>query len=83
MPAGWNARDMSIGVAEGARCLLERVQEDAVDVVLLDVEMPEISGLEALQTLRGRYSPIELPIIMVTAKRPERGYCQGTQPGRQ
>ncbi|HEY6443896.1 MAG TPA: EAL domain-containing protein [Candidatus Acidoferrales bacterium] len=57
-----------VGVAEGARCLLERIQETAVDVVLLDVEMPGISGLEALQTLRGCYSPIELPIIMVTAK---------------
>jgi diguanylate cyclase (GGDEF)-like protein/PAS domain S-box-containing protein len=48
--------------------LLERIQEEPVDLVLLDVEMPGISGLDALQTLRGRYSPIELPIIMVTAK---------------
>src|SRR5260221_6424434 len=30
--------------------------------------MPEISGLEALKTLRELYSAIELPIIMVTAK---------------
>ena len=30
--------------------------------------MPDISGLEALTTLRETYSPIELPIIMVTAK---------------
>jgi diguanylate cyclase (GGDEF)-like protein/PAS domain S-box-containing protein len=57
-----------IRVAEGARGLLERVQDEPVDLVLLDVEMPEISGLDALQTLRGRYSPIQLPIIMVTAK---------------
>jgi diguanylate cyclase (GGDEF)-like protein/PAS domain S-box-containing protein len=61
-------KDYVIRVAEGARCLLERIQEEPVDLVLLDVEMPEISGLDALQTLRGRYSPIELPIIMVTAK---------------
>jgi DNA-binding response OmpR family regulator len=30
--------------------------------------MPGVSGLEALKTLREAYSPIELPIIMVTAK---------------
>src|SRR6266699_4026901 len=30
--------------------------------------MPEISGLDALKTLREHYSPDELPIIMVTAK---------------
>src|ERR1700681_1529924 len=57
-----------IRVAEGARSLLERIQEEPVDLVLLDVEMPGIGGLDALQTLRGCYSPIQLPIIMVTAK---------------
>jgi diguanylate cyclase (GGDEF)-like protein/PAS domain S-box-containing protein len=48
--------------------LLQRIQEEPVDLVLLDVEMPGISGLDALQTLRECYSPIQLPIIMVTAK---------------
>src|SRR5436190_2426333 len=57
-----------IALAESARQLLERVKEDQVDLVLLDIEMPEISGLEALKTLRETYSAIELPIIMVTAK---------------
>jgi diguanylate cyclase (GGDEF)-like protein/PAS domain S-box-containing protein len=57
-----------IRVAEGAQSLLQRIQEEPVDLVLLDVEMPGISGLDALQTLRERYSAIQLPIIMVTAK---------------
>src|SRR2546429_2512829 len=57
-----------VGLAEGAQDLLERVEQDAVDLVLLDIEMPEISGLDALQKLRARYSAAELPIIMVTAK---------------
>jgi diguanylate cyclase (GGDEF)-like protein/PAS domain S-box-containing protein len=48
--------------------LPHRIKEDAIDLVLLDIEMPEISGLEALKILRETYSPIELPIIMVTAK---------------
>jgi diguanylate cyclase (GGDEF)-like protein/PAS domain S-box-containing protein len=54
--------------ADSARHLPQRVKEDGIDLVLLDIEMPEISGLEALTTLRETYSPIELPIIMVTAK---------------
>src|SRR5580692_6186104 len=57
-----------IRVAEEAQSLLQRIQEEPVDLVLLDVEMPGISGLDALQTLRECYSPIQLPIIMVTAK---------------
>src|SRR5205807_4838228 len=32
------------------------------------IEMPEISGLDALKILREAYTPIELPVIMVTAK---------------
>jgi diguanylate cyclase (GGDEF)-like protein/PAS domain S-box-containing protein len=55
-------------LAENAKDLLERVKQDAVDLVLLDIEMPEISGLDALQKLRERYSAAALPIIMVTAK---------------
>jgi DNA-binding response OmpR family regulator len=57
-----------VGVAEGAQQLLQRTKQDGTDLVLLDVEMPEVSGLEALKTLREAYSLIELPIIMVTAK---------------
>src|SRR5881394_1577852 len=57
-----------ISMAENAKELLERVQQDGVDLVLLDIEMPEISGLDALQKLRECYSAAELPIIMVTAK---------------
>src|SRR5438046_6834796 len=57
-----------IALAENARQLLQRVEQEGVDLVLLDIEMPEISGLEALKTLRETYSQIELPVIMVTAK---------------
>src|SRR5580704_15480578 len=57
-----------IATAESARGLLQRVKEDGTDLVLLDIEMPEISGLDALKTLREVYSATELPIIMVTAK---------------
>src|ERR1700716_1815073 len=56
-------------LAENARQLPQRIKEDAIDLVLLDIEMPEISGLEALKILRETYCRIELPIIMVTAKK--------------
>ena len=61
-------KGFEVSVAEGAQELLRRVKDEGVDMVLLDIEMPEISGLEALKTLREIYSPIALPIIMVTAK---------------
>src|SRR6202048_85630 len=57
-----------VGLAENAKNLLQRVKKDAVDLVLLDIEMPEITGIDALKALRELYSAAELPIIMVTAK---------------
>jgi diguanylate cyclase (GGDEF)-like protein/PAS domain S-box-containing protein len=57
-----------VELAENAKDLLQRVKQDAIDLVLLDIEMPEISGLDALKALRELYSAAELPIIMVTAK---------------
>jgi diguanylate cyclase (GGDEF)-like protein/PAS domain S-box-containing protein len=55
-------------VAASARELLKLVNEENLDLVLLDIEMPEVSGLEGLQAIRERYSANELPVIMVTAR---------------
>jgi CheY-like chemotaxis protein len=36
-------------------------------LILLDVNMPEMSGLEVLSRVRETFGPVELPIVMVTA----------------
>ena len=38
------------------------------DLVLLDIMMPDINGLEVCRRLRHQYSSAELPVIMVTAR---------------
>lgn len=60
---GFDASD-----AESGEKALERVRAGATDLVLLDVEMPGMSGLEVLAQLRKAYSPAQLPVIMVTGK---------------
>ena len=47
---------------------LAMVDAQEFALVLLDIEMPGLSGLEVLKTLRERRSTIQLPIIMVTAR---------------
>lgn len=47
---------------------LDMIQKNKYDLILLDVMMPEISGLEVLQTIRQQSTLAELPVIMVTAR---------------
>ena len=47
---------------------LDYLDANPVSMVLLDVQMPEMSGLEVLQAIRVRWSEPQLPVLMVTAK---------------
>ena len=47
---------------------LERAASRDYDLILLDVEMPGLSGLDVLTRLRASRSQTELPVIMVTAR---------------
>jgi signal transduction histidine kinase/DNA-binding response OmpR family regulator len=47
---------------------LNVIEENKPDLVLLDVMMPGLNGYEVCHKLRQKYSQIELPIILVTAK---------------
>ncbi|CAM2009236.1 ATP-binding protein [Acanthopleuribacter pedis] len=48
-----------------------------VDLLLLDVMMPRVTGYQVLQKLRRRYSAAELPVILLTAKAGERDLALG------
>lgn len=37
-------------------------------IVLLDIVMPEMDGVEVLKTLREKWTPTELPVIMMSAR---------------
>jgi len=54
--------------AEDGKAALERIKKQSFDVILLDIMMPGIDGLEVLKTIRESRSVTELPIIMVTAR---------------
>jgi DNA-binding response OmpR family regulator len=50
-------------VADGAAAL-RRLHDDAFDLVLLDVEMPELDGIRVLQ--RARAAGLTAPVLLVT-----------------
>ena len=80
--ARWLTRNgYSVSVADSARALLERIRDEAVDLVLLDIEMPDISGLDALVEIRRTYSAVRLPVIMVTARNESEDIVKGLELG--
>ncbi len=61
-------RGYTASVAVDGRDALEQVAKNSFDLIILDVMMPGINGLEVLDTLRKTYAPSRLPIIMATAR---------------
>ena len=56
-------------MAEDGQAALDRVANDLpFDLILLDVMMPGMSGLEVLERVRQTHTPVQLPVIMATAK---------------
>ena len=58
----------AITQATGGEEALALIATQRFDLVLLDVMMPDVSGLETLAEVRKVHSLADLPVIMVTAK---------------
>ncbi len=55
------------GIRDGTQAL-EWLEKDCPDLILLDILMPGLSGLDILKRVRQQRPPTELPVIMATAK---------------
>jgi HAMP domain-containing protein/signal transduction histidine kinase/CheY-like chemotaxis protein len=61
--------EMQVVSADNGRDAIRRLQEDpAVDIVLMDIMMPEMDGMETMREIRKINSLKDLPIVAVTAK---------------
>ena len=61
-------RNVSVFEANDAQEAMEILSVSPIDIVLLDVMMPGISGLDLVRKIRGKRSAAALPIIMVSAR---------------
>jgi DNA-binding response OmpR family regulator len=64
--AGWQAH-----VAESGDEALAYARRESIDVMVLDLMLPGMSGLEVCRSLRADRATARLPIIMVTARSEE------------
>ncbi len=56
-----------LAVKNGQEALEQINQEQTIDIIILDIMMPGMSGYEVCRTVRQRYSLAELPVLMITA----------------
>src|SRR5437868_12376306 len=54
-------------LAENGRQALDKLQGEPYDLVLLDVEMPEMDGYQVLEHLKADTRLRDIPVIMISA----------------
>jgi two-component system, cell cycle response regulator DivK len=66
------------------RAAMALAESDRPDLILMDIELPEVNGLEVTKWIKDRESLRDIPIIAVTAlamrgdeERIRRGGCEG------
>jgi two-component system, sensor histidine kinase and response regulator len=71
----------SIMPAVSGPAALQRVQKKRPDLILLDLMMPEMDGLEVCRSLRADAGTRQIPIIFLTASNEMEHLVQGLQAG--
>ncbi len=66
---------------ENAKSFFSRITEKVPDLVLLDIMLPDMDGLEIVKKLRSRPDTVRVPIILVTAKTTELDKVKGLDIG--
>ena len=67
--------------AEDGERALRAIQRERPDVIILDLMLPGLSGLELCRTVRERAETARLPILMLTAKAGEADRVVGLEMG--
>lgn len=61
------AQDYEVLRAINGKQALEEIASFKPDIILLDIMMPEMNGIEVLQYLRAQKETKEIPVFMLTA----------------
>lgn len=60
---------------------LTQLAKHKPDLVILDIMMPEMSGLEVLERMRETPSVAQIPVILLTAKTDDEDFLSGYRSG--
>jgi two-component system, sensor histidine kinase and response regulator len=72
---------MEVFTAENGRECLSVVERESPELILLDVMMPEMDGIEVCQELKRREGTRSIPVIFITARNSKEGKIEGLGAG--
>jgi len=70
-----------VHIAKDGETGLRKASQERFDLVLLDLMLPQLDGLEICRSLRSRPQTADIPIIMITAKVEESDRIVGLEMG--
>jgi CheY-like chemotaxis protein len=65
----------TLQASSGKEALDVLSQNPEVDIIIMDIYMPDMNGFEAMQSIRANERTCHIPIVAVTAKRGIREKC--------
>ena len=74
-------REFRVRTAKNGREALEAIRKSPPDLVLSDVMMPELSGLELCRAIKGDVDTQRIPIVLVTSKAEREMKIEGLELG--
>jgi len=74
-------KNVQITEASDGHEALEILEHEKIDLVLLDIMMPGISGIDVLKLIRKQRSTADLPVIMISALDDNESMAQGFELG--
>ena len=74
-------RGYEVRVVHNGRDALAAVQAEHPDLIVLDVMMPDMSGMEVLERIKDDPETAHLPVIMCTARSKDTDFLDGYRSG--
>jgi DNA-binding response OmpR family regulator len=75
------AGDGQVEIVSSGDAALQAIADRAPDIIILDLNLPVLSGMEVCRILRGRPATANIPIIMLTARTTEADRVAGLDLG--
>ncbi|WP_186645481.1 response regulator [Fluviispira vulneris] len=64
---GLKNKNFQCFILEKTELVMQTIEDNSIDIILLDILMPNSDGNDILKKIREKYNKFELPVIMITS----------------